>query len=329
MTPLTGKWTSPRNNVLYSFTIYGHCSIKHPHYNIAIIMSHVFCRSTSDDESDDPFSWITQRKHIKHTLHTTLPPPTHTQSQKSKAQKETVNKKTTLIELSEPQSVEECTIPKVTQSTTASVDFTPVLDPACHSTEGAGARRQRLSSSLTLSSSYSDGEVNNSEGPTAKKESSLATDTTSSPVKGKKSSKKSSKKSKKSRKKDKETGTAKKESSKSAQRKLARALVLERIRNDSLTTSSDEEHCLTPIENGSLSRSLSSGDSGLVFQGSEEDLVAGIDTDKLKLRLQKIIQAKKPPTHFVTPATSVLFHEVRVFFNNNAYFTFNFVLKEA
>ncbi len=177
-----------------------------------------------------------------------------------------------------------------------------------HSSETAHFKRRQNSSSLTLSSSLSDGEANVFEMQGVNKSNPTKSSPASSPTNAKKSKKQSNKSGKKSR-KDKDTSVPKKDPAKSAQRKLARALVLQRIRNDSLTTSSDEEHCLTPTEIGSskLSSSLSSCDAQ-THQESEEDLI--IDTEKLKLRLQKIIQAKHPPAQFVTPGTSTVFHKV-------------------
>ncbi len=179
--------------------------------------------------------------------------------------------------------------------------------------ETTNFKRQHNSSSLTLSSSLSDGEANVFEMPGVNESKLRLINNTksspaSSPTKAKKSKKQSKKSAKKSR-KDKDTSAPKKDPAKSAQRKLARALVLERVRKDSLTTSSDEEHCLTPSETGSskLSSSLSSCDT-IAHQESEEDFV--MDTEKLKLQLKKIIHAKKPPAQFVTPGTSTVFHEV-------------------
>ena len=177
-----------------------------------------------------------------------------------------------------------------------------------------GSKRKRNSGSLTLSSSLSEGEapsseganVSNRESPAASSPRSSFASPSASPTKGKK---KEAKKSKKSRKKDK-TQSAKKNPTKVSQRKLARALVLERIRNDSLTTSSDEEHCLTPTIASDLSGSVSSSDAftaALGCQESEEEL---LDPTKVKVRLQKLILSKKPPAQFVTPATIPVFHEV-------------------
>lgn len=180
-----------------------------------------------------------------------------------------------------------------------------------HSLRGdCSKRRQRNNDSLTLSSSFSEGDTPNSDGSNgAKIEAQAETSCkpsvspSASPTKGKK---KKTKKAKKSRKGDK-VEMASKGSGRVSQRKLARALVLERIRNDSLTTSSDEEHCLTASGTEGLFDSLSVSDIVLPCQESEEE---SLDTDKIKTRLQRIIMLKKPPAQFVTPATSPVFHEV-------------------
>lgn len=221
-------------------------------------------------------------------------------------------------------STEQQIIPKSSHTVTNSSEFnnltntvdidSPPVNSSLHSSHVEGPRRQRNSGSLTLSSSLSEGEALSSEGvnvskresPAASSPMSSSASPSASPTKGKK---KQAKKSKKSRKKDKSQST-KKDPGKVSQRKLARALVLERIRNDSLTTSSDEEHCLTPTITSDLSGSVSSSDAftaAPVCQESEEELM---DTAKVKVRLQKIILSKKPPAQFVTPATSPVFHEV-------------------
>ena len=183
---------------------------------------------------------------------------------------------------------------------------------------GNGIDRQRSSDSFTLSSSLSEGEGPSSEGTTShgedhRTQSSSNKDNRSSQssLKGKKSSKKQSKKSKKTHKKDKGQGgqsSSTDQQSRSKKISKRRAYVLERIRNDSLT-SSDDEHSLASSD---VSSSTDSGRSSLLHQDSilEDGDSAIIDVEKVKLHLQRRIMAKKPPSQFETPSTQPVFHEV-------------------
>ncbi len=102
-----------------------------------------------------------------------------------------------------------------------------------------------------------------------------------------------------------------------------RAHVLQRIRQDSLNTSSDEENSLTspglPPDTQTPPEDLTGGGSGGVMEtssttslGSEKE-ASSMDRESVKMSLQKRILLKKPPARFETPATDPIFHEVSFF----------------
>lgn len=76
---------------------------------------------------------------------------------------------------------------------------------------------------------------------------------------------------------------------------------MQRIRNDSWNTSSDEENSLAPLAEST------SADAAFL---EEEAAVVEIDAKKVQADLQKRILSKKPPAPFVTPATDPIYHEV-------------------
>ncbi len=156
-------------------------------------------------------------------------------------------------------------------------------------------QRQRSSDSLTLSSSYSDDDLL-SPGCSGDQRD-LKKDATST-SRGKKS-KKQSKKSKKSKKSEKTQSSQSSGRSPSSQRR--RAYVLQRIRNDSLNTSSDEEHSLT------LSSDAAVSNSALPEMPTKETV---FDAEKVKEHIHERVLSKKPPAQFDTPATDPIFHEV-------------------
>lgn len=166
---------------------------------------------------------------------------------------------------------------------------------------------ERSSDSLTLSSSFSDGSSSCSGDQLETPKGSARTPSSGSST-AKKSSKQS-KKSKKSRKKEQTHSKEKTERSLASQRRKAH--VLQRIRMDSLNTSSDEENSLTPLTN--LLSPVESSEfvamSSSVSSGKEAGEVA-LDAESVKLDLQRRIMSKKPPAHFETPATDPVFHEV-------------------
>ena len=165
------------------------------------------------------------------------------------------------------------------------------------------SKRQRSSDSLTLSSSVSDGEVASSD------ETGIQIKDPSSP-KGTKSKKKP-KKSKKSKSRKKEDPQPRQSTERSSSSQKRRAYVLQRIRSDSLNTSSDEEHSLTSSITNTTSPDsvVNMGTSGDQSDGKGNKIVQ--DTEKMKVYLQKRILSKKPPAPFETPATDPIFHEVR------------------
>lgn len=157
--------------------------------------------------------------------------------------------------------------------------------------KGIEVHRQRSTDSLTLSSSFSENETLTSEVVTDNKdkhreEPSNISKPPPSPTKSKKALKRKSKKAKK------------KEKAKEESKRKKRT---QRTRTDSLTTSSDEDNSSSGVE---IISSTSTEKS------VEENGEVVIDEEKLKLHLLKRIQSKKPPSHFVTPATDPIFHEV-------------------
>ncbi len=73
--------------------------------------------------------------------------------------------------------------------------------------------------------------------------------------------------------------------------------VVQRSRSDSYTTSSDEERWLEGRREGG-------GKEG--EEGREE-----VDEEQVKAKLQRRIESRKPPSHFETPATDAIFHQVQ------------------
>lgn len=176
--------------------------------------------------------------------------------------------------------------------------------------KGLEIRRQRSEDSFTLSSSLSEGDVSleQSGGPDAQIPSSKPPPGN----KGKKATtKKHAKKPKKSKKgndkKQKAQGGQVDDKGASTQSKgqKRRPLQLQRLRSDSLTTSSDEEH--TP----ELARRLPAMDEEVfspVTPTMETSVV--VDVERLKSQLQQKIKSRKPPSSFETPATEPIFHQV-------------------
>ena len=124
-----------------------------------------------------------------------------------------------------------------------------------------------------------------------------------------KRSKKQAKKSKKSHKKEQSKAKQNTERSSSSQRR--RAHILQRIRSDSFNTSSDEEHSLT---SSTASVGSDSSITALESSGTLSDArgsTAVIDPEVVKSTVQRRILSKKPPSHFETPATDPVYHEVR------------------
>lgn len=168
-------------------------------------------------------------------------------------------------------------------------------------TEIVRSSRQRTSDSLTLSSSVSDSEVTSSEGANCGGEQTNESRNTKKPSTGtgRKSKKQAkSKKTKKSQKKS-QPQPSKEKTEKSLRR---RAYMMQRIRNDSWNTSSDEENSLTPLTESS---------SETAFPELAGEKGEAVDTEKVKADLQKRILSKKPPAQFETPATAPIYHEVR------------------
>lgn len=189
--------------------------------------------------------------------------------------------------------------------------------------------RQRSSDSLTLSSSYSEGEATSSEGPTPSTAQgsgpgqARAPGAAKPPSSGKKSGK-HSKKSKKGKKKDQQAqgkGGEKGGHQRSPASQRRRAHVLQRIRQDSLNTSSDEENSLTPLVDlpsplldptFPVAGEVAGAGAGLV--GGASPVKEGVevwDQERVRGDLQRRILSKKPPAHFETPATDPIFHEVQ------------------
>lgn len=173
-------------------------------------------------------------------------------------------------------------------------------------------QRQRSSDSLTLSSSYSDGEVTSSEGASGSSTGAQGGGAKKGVAKtagpGSKAGKKSNKQTKKAKKVKKKEQSVKERSEKSQRR---RAHVLQRIRKDSLNTSSDEENSLTPVIDlpSPVDRNFP---TGLAESSSPEKEYPGDvrDPEKVRVDLKRRILSKKPPAHFETPATEPVFHDV-------------------
>jgi hypothetical protein len=181
---------------------------------------------------------------------------------------------------------------------------TPTLSPRQHfKAEGELISRQRSSDSLTLSSSVSDSEVTSSEGVSSS--GNQASTKKKSGVGAGKKSKKQGKKSKKGQKQSKSQPTAQQAKERSEKSMRRRAHIMQRIRNDSWNTSSDEDNSLTP-----LTESIST-DTAFLEEGSSE--VIEVDIKEVQADLQRRILSKKPPAPFDTPATDPIYHEVSRF----------------
>ena len=171
--------------------------------------------------------------------------------------------------------------------------------------ETTTTHRQRSNDSLTLSSSLSESEALSSD---VSQQNELMTSkqaTTDlkpppSPTKGKKASaKKHAKKSKKAKKK----GVSSQETKAGSSEDRGKKKQPQRRRNDSYTTSSDEE----PVRREALVQTVL---QDVERAPTDEVQEAVVDTEKLKLLLQRKIWSKKPPSHFETPATDCILHEV-------------------
>lgn len=157
----------------------------------------------------------------------------------------------------------------------------------------AASHRLRNTDSLTLSESDTPSSDVAQQGkvPTSKQPMT-------SPTKGKKASaKKHAKKAKAKRKlKDSQDQTKAGSSQSKGQGKRP-----QRLRHDSYTTSSDEE----PVKREALVVTIPPP----VKRGPDNEIEErGVETETLKL--QRKIQSKKPVSHFETPATDCIFHEV-------------------
>ena len=312
-------------------------------------MLHVYCvmydcrsRSSSESEdSDDPYAWISHRKQMKdtsqpvvssrHNLHQIHKIPKsqssdieHTQVKSDQYSISTpdnihAHSQDSNIKASPPiHSNSQVLAPEDTKtSVLVGKDETASKSPgvlhvsSCSSlseeeacatlakdiptakVNGIEIHRQRNTDSLTLSSSFSENESSLLESLGHSKEKCIEThsNTNKPPVSPTTSKKAQKRKLKKARKKEK---------AKEVNKRKKRS---QRSRCDSLTTSSDEEHSSSGVEMmSSTSTEKSTEDSGEVF----------IDEEALKLHLLKRIHSKKPPSHFATPATEPVFHEVSI-----------------
>ena len=193
----------------------------------------------------------------------------------------------------------------------------PAAKGLATATTAAAPSRQRSSDSLTLSSSYSESEITSSEGTSPSSSSTgvqggakKGVAKTSSSGSGGGGGKKGGKQAKKSKKAKKKEQTVPKERSERSQRR--RAHVLQRIRQDSLNTSSDEENSLTPLTDlpSPFDPSFPGGMAGSISPVKEGMVEVFRDPEKVMADLQKRILSKKPPSHFETPATDPVFHDV-------------------
>lgn len=185
---------------------------------------------------------------------------------------------------------------------------TSILEKVTEVLDAATTHRQRSNDSFTLSSSLSESEALSSDvalqnEPMSSKQATMDLKPPPSPTKGKKASaKKHAKKSKKAKKK----GVSHQENKVGSSENKGKKKQPQRQRNDSYTTSSDEE----PVRREALLQTVLQA----VERGpTDEDGEGGrgvVDTEKLKQLLQCKIQSKKPPSHFETPATDCILHEV-------------------
>lgn len=168
-------------------------------------------------------------------------------------------------------------------------------DPAHTDNNAPAPPRHRSSDSLTLSSSFSDSELTSSGSGTCIVEATSAAKKETKPSSsGNKKSKKQARKSKKSQKTPR---PSKEKSERSLKRK---AHIIQRIRNDSWNTSSDEDNSLTPL--------TEAGGSLEAMQQQQLETVQ-VDVEKVRADLWKRILSKKPPAQFETPATDPIYHK--------------------
>ena len=196
------------------------------------------------------------------------------------------------------------TVISVAAEHTADATITPTnpaavaSDPAQTKNSVLVASRQRSSDSLTLSSSLSDSELTSESGTCIVEATSAASKKeTKTASTGNKKSKKQAKKSKKSQK---SSRPSKEKSERSLKRK---AHIIQRIRNDSWNTSSDEDNSLTPL--------TETGGSLEAVQQQQQSETVQLDVEKVRADLWKRILSKKPPAQFETPATDPIYHKVR------------------
>ena len=284
----------------------------------------------SDD--DDPYSWISQRQQIKKE---SLQSPTLQMGPgKSAANSELSSWKERLnagrytkdtshnlpqVAASSPSIAEKVehaeTVLPLKNESSASVNGSteegilheedPLRNSSCSSLSGeemlaqkenqALINRQRSTDSLTLSSELSSHSESESSSQSA---GANDTKTSSKPPicgKGKKANvRKHMKKSRKGGDKGKGAQSQKKRPQ------------LQLYRTESYTTSSDEERLLEPA------KKVAGDPKEPVATSQNQGGVQIIDIEKLKVKLQRKIELRKPPSHghFETPATTPLFHLV-------------------
>ena len=178
-------------------------------------------------------------------------------------------------------------------SSVSSIDST-------HASSGGGVtmmttHRQRNTDSLTLSESDTPSSDIAQQGKFTTPKQAVT-----SPTKGKKASAKKHAKKAKGKKKLKSSQDPAKAGSSGVKGQGKRP---QRLRHDSYTTSSDEE----PVKREALVVTIPPP----VERGPQNEIEdRDMDTEKFKLQLQRKIQSKKPLSHFETPATDCVFHEV-------------------
>ena len=303
---------------------------------------HDYRSSSESEDGDDPYAWIAQRQQLKanaanHHLHHSHKPvsPLSTSHPQPSSWRELAQhgpstlqhssqQATTGSECAERQDNPQSTArPTTKEANTARDETSPssvslqtelvrattqgVLsssvssNDSTHTSSGSGvtnmaaSHRLRNTDSLTLSESDTPSSDVAQQGkvPTSKQP-------VTSPTKGKKASaKKHAKKAKAKRKlKDSQDQTKAGSSQGKGQGKQP-----QRLRHDSYTTSSDEE----PVKREALVVTIPPP----VERGPDNEIEErGVDTETLKLQLQRKIQSKKPASHFETPATDCIFHEV-------------------
>ena len=144
------------------------------------------------------------------------------------------------------------------------------------------------------------------------KEKSLEKEKETMSLMGKKSKRKG-RKSKKTTKKE-QAQSSIQSTSKSQASKRRRAHILQRIRSDSLNTSSDEERQLSSTSSDSLLAGVVTSDSVFVdsprTDSAKDDGNSLRDAGEVKKELKRRIISKKPPAYFETPGTDPIFHDV-------------------